>query len=599
MTQGTSLLSGSPADAGFMETSAKHFITDLVDEVGSLSAVATQIVAITSDPECDLEQLTRVILADNVMSLRFLALANSATFSRGGETRDLRDCLVRLGLNRVRNVALLMGVHDLGPGKGEVELDLNDFWHHSLATASCCRQMAADRDGVDPEDAWLVGILHGIGVIAMAQKVPDDFQNALLRARALQTTLAEAEMTILEFHHGELAGRILNQWHLPSLFSEAIEFHPESYEEHEVGEESDRMIGLLRDGIRLARALGCGDNGDGTPLEQPQRVAERIGLDPDRLEPLAASVVEEVGEFSRLLGMNEPCRPMTQDQSEETVEKATPNNQHVAARLALEGMEDTMAREDLEAQLDLARQIQQRLLPDRTPEIPGFELAAANHPCLHVSGDYYDFINMKGSCPALVIADVSGKGMPASLLASNLQASLRALAQIFDDPGELLANVNRALFSSTDPEHFATLFLAALEPDGSGFRYASAGHNPPLLLGTDGTPRWLPPAGTPLGMFEEMTYPVTTVAMEPGELLVAYTDGVTEACDNHEDEYTEDGLCHCVAHNFDQDCGAIARCIVEDVTAHVGARSSRTPGDTPGHLADDVTLLLLRRLGSS
>ena len=98
-----------------MDTSAKYFIADLVEEVGSLSTVAAQIVALTTDPECDMNQLTKVIHADNVMSARFLALANSAALSRGVEIRNLKDCLVRLGLDRVRNVALLMSMHDLAP----------------------------------------------------------------------------------------------------------------------------------------------------------------------------------------------------------------------------------------------------------------------------------------------------------------------------------------------------------------------------------------------------------------------------------------------------------------------------------------------------
>lgn len=579
-----------------MESNTKYFIADLVEEVGSLNAVAAQVVAMTSDPDCDLNQITRVILSDNVMSLRFLALANSAAVSRGTEVRNLRDCLVRLGLDRVRNVALLMGMHDMTPGGGAAAgVDMGEFWNYNLATASCAQNLAALRGGIEPDDAWLVGILHGIGVIALSQKAPEDFQNSLLRARALKTSLADAEMTTLEFHHGEIGGRILSQWHLPRVFADSVEFHPELFEKQEVSEEAWSMIRLLRQAIQLARALAFGDSGDGTaPLPLP-RIAEELGLSGSDIDELAHRVEMEVAEISALIGMDLPSRP---DRS------TRESSQKLAARLALEGLEDSLARDDLEEQLGMAREIQRRLLPERTPELPGYAMAAANHPCQHISGDYYDFIKIKNAATGIVIADVSGKGMPASLLASNLQASLRALAQIFLDPGELLANVNRALFNSTDPEHFATLFLAVMEPDGTGFRYASAGHNPPLLLKADGSAHWLKPAGTPLGMFEEMAYPVSNVRMDPGDLLVAYTDGVTEATDPQETEFTEDGLERSVRARHSADCAAILQGVIRDVDHHVhgegtaGDAGRGAPGSSSApasRISDDLTLIVLRR----
>ena len=585
------------AEVEDMVTSTKYFIADLVEEMGSLNAVASQIVALTLDPECDLDQLTRLILSDNVMSMRFLALANSATISRGKEVRSLRDCLVRLGLERVRNVALLMGMHDMAPsGDSPANLDMGEFWKHTLATACCAQDLAVRRGKPDPEDAWLVGILHGIGIIALSQQVPEDFQTALLRCRALKTTLAEAEMTILEFHHGELGSRILNRWKLPRIFGESVEFHTEQFDEQEVTPESHTMIRLLLDAIELVRAFGFGDNGDGTPARSLGQVLNDVGLEESDADELASLVEQEVKEISKLLGMDGPQRPPRESLDE---------SPRKAARLALEGMEDSMARDVLEEQLDMAREIQRRLLPEETPTIPGFQLAVANHPCHHISGDYYDFVQIQGGAVGIVIADVSGKGMPASLLASNLQASLRALGQVFPDPGELLANVNRALFSSTDPEHFATLFLAVMEADGSGFTYASAGHNPPLLLSSDGVARWLKPAGTPLGMFEEMTYKVTRVPMAPGDILVAYTDGVTEAMDIQEEEFSETGLEESVRRNGELDCESILDGLITDVKNHIKRGSleelnltpARARSDTSdlGGMADDLTLLVIRK----
>ena len=576
-----------------METSTRYFVADLVEEVGSLTAVAAQIVNLTSDPECDLDQLCKVILSDNVMAARFLALGNSAAFQPRYESRDLKECLMRVGLYRVRNVALLMGMHDLTPrDNGADTTDLTEFWHHGLATAAYGKHLAFQRSQINPEDAWLLGILHGIGLIALAQQSPIEFQNSLLRARALRQPLVDAELALLEYHHGELGGRILSRWNLPRVFAEAIEFHLEPFGPEEVSPEGRNLVDLLRSAIRASRAAGFGDSGDGDPAPAPEQVAAELKMTSEAFECMTRRVATEVQEIAQMLGMNahQPA----------TVPPADPS-QRRATRMALEGLEDTLARESLEQQLEMARVIQRKLLPAETPHLTGLELAAANRPSQMISGDYYDFIQILGGATGIVVADVSGKGMPAALLASNLQASLRALGQAFSDPGELLGSVNRALFASTDPEHFATLFLAVANPDGSGFRYASAGHNPPLLLRSDGSIEWLKPAGTPLGMFGEMRYPVTEVSLEPGDLVVAYTDGVTEAVDSQDNEFTEEGLERSVRKRRGGDCCEVLTGIVADVERHAGG--SGLPAGTgdldsapPVQLGDDLTLVLMRRI---
>jgi len=155
--------------------------------------------------------------------------------------------------------------------------------------------------------------------------------------------------------------------------------------------------------------------------------------------------------------------------------------------------------------------------------------------------------------------------------------------------------VNRALHANTDPEHFATLFLAVLEPDGSGFRYASAGHNPPLLLRQDGSIEWLKPAGTPLGMFGDMNYPVTAVKLGPGDLLVAYTDGVTEATDQQDNEFEESGLERAVRSRAGRNCREVLDGIIAEVEGHVRAGLPNPDDRTAVPLGDDLTLVLLRR----
>ncbi|MBM4131498.1 HDOD domain-containing protein, partial [bacterium] len=563
----------------------------------SLPSVAAQVVSLASDPQCDVSALTRVIMSDNAMSLRFLALANAAAVARGRETRDLRTALVRLGLRRVRNVALLMGIHDMVPsGDDRGWLDTNAFWTFNLATASCAQGLAWLRGWQADEDAWMAGILHAIGLAAMAQRASPEMARAAELAQLKRVPLAEAELRVFDFHHGEVGGRLLREWHLPTLYADTVEYLPETYDAGEVPAETDRMIGLLREAVLTVRAIGFGDNGDGDEPWRPEDLASRLGLPEPAMQALADKVDREVQEISRLIGLDVPA-----DQFAATLARS----QEEVARLGLAGLDETLAREDLEQQLSAAREIQQRLLPRELPQLPGFRLAATNVSCLQVSGDTYDCLRLSGGHVALSIADVSGKGMPAALLTGTLQASLRALARVTDDPGLLLEAANDALFESTDPERFATIFLAALEPDASGLRYASAGHNPPLLLRTDGTVHWLKPAGTPLGMIPEMTYPVSRVPLAPGDLVVAYTDGVTEATDPQGNEFAEAGLEAVVRAAAAGGPQAVIDAVLEAVGAHLSGPDRESPADrllgaahAPAGLAaagDDITLLVLAR----
>lgn len=579
-------------------TTTRTFVADLVGRVGSLPSVAAQVVSLASDPQCDVGKLARVILSDNAMSVRFLALANSAAVSRGQEIRNLRAALMRLGMRRVRNVALLMGMHDMVPTDGAPQwLDSRDFWRFNLATASCAQGLAWLRQTPHDEDAWLAGLLHAIGLAAMTQRAAPEMARAARMASENRWPLAEAELRVFDFHHGEVGGRLLREWRLPEVFIDAVEYLPEDFDDDELPPETRALVAVLRDAVTAVRAIGFGDNGDRDEPCRPEDLAGLLGLADPAMQALADKVDREVQEISRLIGLEVPA-----DLFAATLAKS----QEVVTRLGLEGLDETLAREDLEQQMSAAREIQQRLLPRELPSLPGHRLAATNVPSLHCSGDTYDCLRMRDGAIGLTIADVSGKGMPAALLTGTLQASLRALARVSDDPGQLLEAANDALYESTDPERFATLFMAVLSPDG-GFRYASAGHNPPLLLRADGRAQWLKPAGTPLGMIPEMTYPVFPVDMGPGDLMVAYTDGVTEALAPDGTEFGEAGLESAVRAAAGAGPQGVIDGLLAALSRHLNRHGSASAAErllggqatTSGldGAGDDITVMVLARDG--
>jgi serine phosphatase RsbU (regulator of sigma subunit) len=187
------------------------------------------------------------------------------------------------------------------------------------------------------------------------------------------------------------------------------------------------------------------------------------------------------------------------------------------------------AKEKLEAELRIARNIQQRLLPQATPETRGYEIRGRSTPAREVGGDYYDYLVFEDGSLGLAIADVAGKGITAALLMANLQASLRALAREPTGIGPLAGELNHQLLRTTSPEMYATFFYGILDTKTGIFSYCNCGHNPPLLAHADGSVEWLDVGGFPLGMIEGSTYDEGAVALRAEDLLVLYTDGVPDA----------------------------------------------------------------------
>jgi len=185
-------------------------------------------------------------------------------------------------------------------------------------------------------------------------------------------------------------------------------------------------------------------------------------------------------------------------------------------------------KERQDRELQIAREIQQGLLPKTRPQVAGFDLAALSHSCYQVGGDYYDFIPLAGGRLAMVIADVSGKGTPASLMMASVHASLQAMAGTAA-PHELLQRLNRFLYDNTQESRYVTLFYGELDPARRLLRYVDAGHVPPYLRRADGREERLRTGGPVIGLLEDVSLDTGEVRLEPGDLLTVVTDGVTEA----------------------------------------------------------------------
>ena len=214
--------------------------------------------------------------------------------------------------------------------------------------------------------------------------------------------------------------------------------------------------------------------------------------------------------------------------------------------------EQLIEKKRLEGQLEVARQVQLALLPPHDPEITGYDISAYNFPTEEVSGDYYDWVKIFDDQIAIVIADVSGKGVPAAILMAFLRASLRAASHIGYATHISMSKVNYLLWESIERNQFVTGFYGILDAAKGTLAYSNAGHNPPLLVNAAGTSRFIDKGEQPLGMFRETRYHEYYLEFEPGDVLVLYTDGATEASNPSGEEFGRERLAQAVKEMHDR-----------------------------------------------
>jgi sigma-B regulation protein RsbU (phosphoserine phosphatase) len=237
----------------------------------------------------------------------------------------------------------------------------------------------------------------------------------------------------------------------------------------------------------------------------------------------------------------------------------------------------------LESELELSQVVQRALLPQETPDIPWLDVAVFSRPAQILGGDYFDFYRFHDGAHGLAIADVAGHGVSSGLLMATVQTALRALVPENDSPPEILQHVNRLFLHNVNFTSFVTLFLGRFDLQTRALTYANAGHNPPLLVrdGRGSTVSWLKPTGAAIGLVEDFEVTAQEVALTPGDLLVFYTDGVTEAANGDDEPFGEERLAAVVLEQADSPARAVVHALRDALHEFTGGEP----------LADDATML--------
>jgi phosphoserine phosphatase RsbU/P len=248
-------------------------------------------------------------------------------------------------------------------------------------------------------------------------------------------------------------------------------------------------------------------------------------------------------------------------------------------------IESRVDQQRLERELELASEIQQRFQPTAPPIVPGYELQGISFPCYEIGGDYYDFIRRDDGRLVVALGDVSGKGTAAALLMSSLHAAIHAQASSHDSLVDMICAVNAYLAENIPANRFVTLFCAELDPDSGALSFLNAGHNPPLIVHSAGTVEQLASGGLPLGIKADADYREGRTQLQHGDVLVIYSDGVTEATSPTGEEFGPTRLYEVVSRNIDASAAGIRDRIESALTKF--AQGTRA--------ADDITLVIVKR----
>lgn len=319
---------------------------------------------------------------------------------------------------------------------------------------------------------------------------------------------------------------------------------------------------VLAPDVRLDARYVAGRGGTRSELAVPitsnGHVIGALNVESDRLDAYSQADAQELTYFAFVAAIS--------------IEKAVLHHQLVE-------------KQHLDHHMALARDVQLSLLPAAAPVVPGYDFAGLNVPTMEIGGDYFDYLPLPDGRLALVVADVSGKGMAAALIMATFRAALRAELRRSSRVADVVDAVNRLLLESIDPSRYVTAVYGILDPATGEFEYVNCGHTPPLLLRADGSCEWLDRGRPALGMPVSGTDDSGVVRLDPGDMLTIYTDGVVELWSTSGEEYGRPRLEQLLRSRASLSAAAVVKEVTRTTLDHCGRESYE----------DDFTLMVVKR----
>jgi len=488
---------------------------------------ALQIMRACSRDRADSTEIATLAANDPVLTAELLRVVNSPFFGLGREIKSIPRAITILGQRALRNLALCISVRDAVKQDAIPGFDTTTYWEDALRRAVSARLLAGV-SGMDIDESFTAGLLQDFGLLVMFYLNPDKAAvwNEL---RTLDPDRRlEKELHIFDTSHDKVAMLLAQTWTLPDELARSLGDH------HSYAETMNNSPQL-----KLARLLYCADwmtavytaTGKNAVIEQCQRIlCDSFNMDKQQSDKLLGKMPQQVEEAASALGLGiKQQTDYEQILHEANVRLAKENLSYQELTWHLENTlkeRDRLAQE-LDKELDLARDIQRSMLP--APMNSDFPVKGINIPARELSGDFFDYFYLSPGNGKIYfnLGDVSGKGINAALLMAKTSSLFRCLGKQMHEPGKLLALINSELCETSTRGMFVTMVAGIYDPAASHLCLVNAGHMPALLISRDGTTRSLDAQAPPLGITPDSKFPEIELTLT-GESLYVFSDGVTE-----------------------------------------------------------------------
>lgn len=486
---------------------------------------AVALMRACSSEDFDAGEVAALVANDPALTAELLRVVNSPFFGLSREVGSVGRAVTVLGQRALRNLVLCITVRDaLSRGK-RAGLDATLYWEDSLRRAVGAR-LLAKQIGSDPDNAFTAGLLADFGLLAMfhvhANKAPLWGQ---LRALDPERRY-EAERQHFGVTHDRIIMMLARTWALPDELVQVLGHHHRC-EKSSLGNGQQQLCVLLSAADWVAAVYSAEDKG--AALEQcRRRLGAAFGLGVEQADTLLAAIPEQVEEAAAALGL----RVQEQGDFDQVLRQANVrlaeenlSYQELTWRLGKALRERDRLAAELDRELELAREIQESLLPSQ--QDCGIPVFGVNVSARELSGDFYDYFRLPDGRIYFNLADVSGKGITAALLMAKTSSLFRCLGKEVLEPGPLLARINAELCETSRHGMFVTMVAGLYEPASDTVQLVNAGHPPALMLQPGGTARRIGAHAPPLGVLSDAQFPQARFALD-GASLYLFSDGVTE-----------------------------------------------------------------------
>lgn len=483
---------------------------------------AIQVMRACSRTDISSAELSRLVGSDPVLAAEILRVVNSPYFGLGQDITSITRAVTLLGVKALRSLALCLAVRDAIAADTISGFDITEFWEDALLRAVGARELG-QRLGLDGDECFTAGLLQDFGLLVLIYVYPEQARQWPRLRSQLPDCRLLLEQEFFGITHDQVLVILSQTWSLPEELAHALGAH------HQAPADSTQGKGLqqvLYCSDWLSAVFFVGDKG--VALNRCREILhELLGLSSAEVSASMAAVAAQVGEAAQALSL----RMQQQFDHEQVLNEANlclarENRDYQELTWLLEKTlkeRDRLAAE-LNQELDLAREIQQSLLPTPRDDYP---LCGMNVAAKRLSGDFYDFFELPDGRIYFNLGDVSGKGINAALLMAKTSSLFRCLGKQIQDPALLLAQINEEICETSVRGMFVTMVAGLYDPAARRVRLVNAGHMPVLLLRAEGEVEAIAAQAPPLGIVAACQYSALDIDLD-GSCLCLYSDGVTE-----------------------------------------------------------------------